>query len=165
MLETREVINVVFYILFAWYCILNVLNNLLTVAGEIVQSVLTSSESIAALKKLPEGMMDRYDKAGKPPPSLIYTDRDCCSSQGGSKLKELFSEWYTLSVRLDFWHYMRRLTLAVSSESHPLYATFMSRLSSSIFEWDMEDYNLLCRAKKGQLQQAGVKDPSDSAIR
>lgn len=41
----------------------------------------------------------------------------------------------------------------------------MARLSAAIFEWDESDYSLLCKAKRGELIQSGVKDPSDSAVR
>jgi len=51
-----------------------------------------------------------------------------------------------------------------SSESHPLYGTFMSHLSTCLFEWDEADYQLLARAKRDELNQAGVTNPSESAI-
>lgn len=89
--------------------------------GEIVQSVLTSSESAVSLKKLADGLMSRYEKAGQTAPAVLYTDRDCCSSDGSSKYKELFGKWPNLEVCLDIWHFMRRLAVAVTSESHPLY--------------------------------------------
>ena len=116
--------------------------------GEIVQSVLTSSESAVSLKKLADGLMSRYEKAGQTAPAVLYTDRDCCSSDGSSKYKELFGKWPNLEVCLDIWHFMRRLAVAVTSESHPLYGVFMARLSAAIFEWDEGDYNLLCSAKR-----------------
>ena len=47
----------------------------------------------------------------------------------------------------------------------PLYGTFMARLSGCIYEWDEEDYNLLMRAKGGELTQAGVRNPSSTAIK
>ena len=60
---------------------------------------------------------------------------------------------------------MRRLARGCISESHPLYGTFMSQLSRCIFEWDERDLNLLMEAKKGKLIQAGLSDPSPSAVR
>lgn len=51
-------------------------------------------------------------------------------------LQILFSQWDGLQVRLDYWHFMKRLGRACTSESHPLYGTFMMQLSSCIFEWD-----------------------------
>lgn len=60
---------------------------------------------------------------------------------------------------------MRRLGRGCSSESHPLYGTFMSRLSTCLFEWDEADYQLLAKAKRGELIRAGVTNPSESAIR
>ena len=41
----------------------------------------------------------------------------------------------------------------------------MGSLSSCIFEWDEMDYEKLMEAKRGQLKNAGVSDPSPSAIR
>ena len=97
---------------------------------------------------------------------MLYTDRDCCI-QGGrpSKYQQLFSSWEGLQVRLDIWHYMRRITGAVTSESHPLYGLFMSRLSSLIFEWDAGDLQRLIEAKKAKLMRAGVPNPEDTAAR
>ena len=60
---------------------------------------------------------------------------------------------------------MRRLALGCTTESHPLYSTFMANLSNSIFEWDQADYSLLCSAKKAELTAAGVPCPSESAVR
>lgn len=99
-------------------------------------SVLTDSESFSSLKRMAEGLMCRYKTAQQPPPKILYTDRDCCSlGHGVSKYNELFSEWTDLAVRLDAWHFMRRLARGVSSESHPLYGEFLRKLLSSIFEW------------------------------
>ena len=52
-----------------------------------------------------------------------------------------------MQVRLDIWHFMRRLARGCSTESHPLYGVFMAKLSSCIFEWDSEDYERLLEAK------------------
>ena len=60
---------------------------------------------------------------------------------------------------------MRRLARGCTSESHPLYGTFMAQLSGCIYEWDEEDYDLLMRAKGGELTQAGVQNPSSTAIK
>ena len=97
--------------------------------GEIVQSVLTCSEGIPTLQKLADGLVERYSKAGQPPPVLLYTDRDCCCTDGPSKYQILFKEWDGLQVHLDIWHYMKRLAGGCTMESHPLYGTFMARLS------------------------------------
>ena len=60
---------------------------------------------------------------------------------------------------------MRRIAKGCRSESHVHYGTFMGSLSSCIFEWDAMDYEKLMEAKKGQLMNAGVRNPSASAIR
>ena len=59
-------------------------------------------------------------------------------------------------VRLDVWHFMRRFAPGYCSESHALYATFMSRLSACAFEWDTKDLQRLYAAKRGQLSASGV---------
>ena len=70
-----------------------------------------------------------------------------------------------VQIRLDIWHFMRRLAKGCTSESHPLYGIFMSKLSQCIFEWDSDDYNLLMSAKRSEMRLAGLVNPSDSAIR
>ncbi|GFO37247.1 protein aig1-like [Plakobranchus ocellatus] len=67
-----------------------------------------------------------------------------------------FPQQHGLVVRLDIWHFMRRLASCVSSESHPLYATFMSKLSSCIFRWDEDDVAALRRTKSIELQSCGL---------
>lgn len=133
--------------------------------GLILQSVVTASESNESLMSLADGIVKRYADAQVHPPSILYTDRDCCSMSGPSKFKVLFSEWPNLHIRLDIWHFMRRLAFGCSSEAHPLYGVFMSQLSGCIFEWDDRDYNKLLLAKKGQLKATGLKSPSEAAVR
>ena len=48
--------------------------------------------------------------------------------------------------------------------SHPLYGTFMSRLSSVIFDWGREDFKHLMSAKKGEMVAVGILNPSPSAV-
>ena len=55
---------------------------------------------------------------------------------------------------------MRRLARGCSSESHPLYATFMGKISNCIFEWDPSDVDVLRAAKREELVQEGVQRPS-----
>ena len=59
-------------------------------------------------------------------------------------------------MRLDIWHFMRRLAGGCTSESYLLYGVFMSRVSSAIFEWGRDDYEKLVSAKLGELRNAGV---------
>ena len=60
---------------------------------------------------------------------------------------------------------MTRLSKGCSSESHPLFGTFMRSLSSCIFVWDQDDFDRLVAAKRGELMGAGVSAPSPAAIR
>ena len=56
----------------------------------VLQSVVTTSESTLILNKMADGLMKRFRDASKPEPLVIYTDRNCCSMLGSSKLCELF---------------------------------------------------------------------------
>ncbi|KAI9551146.1 hypothetical protein GHT06_005020 [Daphnia sinensis] len=80
--------------------------------GEIIISVLTTSESLTNLKPLPHS-------------SVLYTEN--------------------LLVRMNSWHFMRRIAKACSNESHPLYGLFMQ--------------------KEGELKKAGVSKPSIAAVK
>ena len=70
---------------------------------------------------------------------------------------------FVTQVRLDIWHFMRRMAQGCESESHPLYGKFIGSFSSCIFEWDEADYNRLMSAKREELIGAGVRDPSPAA--
>lgn len=118
-------------------------------SGQVLMSVLTAAEG-HGLQQMTRGLVRRYQQAGKEPPQLLYVDKDCCSASGGSAAAALFPDWTQLVVKLDIWHYMRRLAAMVTTESHPLYGHFMRRLSSSIFVWDQQDMALLKRAKEAK---------------
>ncbi|CAH3172189.1 unnamed protein product [Porites evermanni] len=98
------------------------------------------------------GLVERYRNSNVPPPKLLYVNRDSYST----KLKSHFHEWSNLVIRLDVWHFMRRFAAGCCSESHALYATFMSRLSACVFEWDTKDLQRLYAAKRGQLSSSEV---------
>ena len=55
--------------------------------GEIVKCILTTSEGRGALQEFAHNLMLRYERA--PEPTVIYTDRDCCSADEESKLRSL----------------------------------------------------------------------------
>lgn len=97
--------------------------------------------------------------------TLIYfADRDCCSQYGTSKYRTPFHKW-DLVVRLDIWHFMRRLAGGCTTESHPLYGMFMSKMSAAIFEWDKDDFDHLVSAKRAEMVSTGISSPSESAVR
>nr|XP_055075103.1 uncharacterized protein LOC129454565 [Misgurnus anguillicaudatus] len=118
--------------------------------GQVLVSVLTAAEG-HGLHPMAAGLMKRYREAGEAAPKVMYVDRDCCSLHGKSQVKVMFSEWDELKVRLDIWHFMRRFAAGVTTEAHPLYGTFMARLSMCIFQWDSDDVAALHRAKEGEL--------------
>ena len=112
-------------------------------------SVLTDSEG-DGLVDMAAGLMKRYQEAGVLEPKLLYVDRDCCSR----KLQTTFRDW-TVLVRLDICHFMRRFAIGCASESHALYPVFMSQLSTCIFQWDVADLQRLRDAKKAEFQFRG----------
>ena len=107
------------------------------------------------------GIIRCQEMAGTPPSVLLYTDCDCC---GEKKVSSLFTAWQELHVCLDAWHFMRRFAAGCTTDSHPLYGTFMAQLSQCIFEWRGEEFNLLKRAKAAQLVKSSVQNPSDEDI-
>ncbi|KAL8622718.1 hypothetical protein ACOMHN_009352 [Nucella lapillus] len=134
--------------------------------GQVLMSVVTAQEG-EGLQAMADGLMQRYRQAAVQPPQVLYVDRDCCSQVPGrtGKAGRMFASWSALHVRLDIWHFMRRLACGVNTESHPLYAPFMGAMSVAIFTWDEEDFDALKAAKRSQLQEQGVVEPSDGDIR
>lgn len=59
---------------------------------------------------------------------------------------------------------MRRLSVCYTTDAHPLYAVFMSRLSKTNFRWDEQDVALLKRAKKAELIRKHISDPTDADV-
>ena len=58
---------------------------------------------------------------------------------GRPVVMERFKPWIT-SVRFDIFHFMWQFTKELTTQHHPLYGTFCSKLSSCIFIWDKNDY-------------------------
>lgn len=167
--------------------------------GEVVLSVLTESESMASLKKMADGLIDRYEvrmrrcvinfsliqiqqRRSHTPNSPLHRQGVLFSARSiqvpGTNmietscplncvcltLQELFARWEGLEVRLDIWHFMRRLSRGCCSESHPLYGTFLSQLSLCIFEWDKGDLDLLKSARRAAMVQEGIPNPSQRVV-
>jgi len=75
-----------------------------------------------------------------------------------------FRPWKSV-VRLDVFHFMRRFTKGLTTEHHPLYGTFCSKLSTCIFEWDKEDILKLKEAKRAELKEKrGRHVPTDTQV-
>ena len=105
--------------------------NVVTELGQVLVCVLTASEGVG-LAPMAEGLTKRYSDAGVSPPKLLYVDRDCCQGRAG-KVKDLFKHWPDLVIRLDIWHFMRRLAVGCTTEAHPLYGVFLGQLLECIF--------------------------------
>ncbi|XP_038588681.1 uncharacterized protein LOC119913343 isoform X2 [Micropterus salmoides] len=131
--------------------------------GQVLTSVLSVQEG-PGLDKMVSGVMERYSRACVPPPVLLYVDCGCCVSEGESKLQTRFAQWPDIHIRLDIWHFMKRLAIGCTTDAHPLYPTFMGYLSACIFEWDAGDLSLLRQAKKEQLRQEGVPALTDLLV-
>jgi len=113
--------------------------------GQVLQSVLTAGEG-SGLEPMAHGIVNRFRTAEMDPPKLLYVDSHCC---GASRLMDIFRDaWPELDVRLDVWHFMRRLAVGVTTDTHRLYPTFMGQLSMAIFQWDKEDLARLKLAKR-----------------
>ncbi|TDH00137.1 hypothetical protein EPR50_G00184770 [Perca flavescens] len=131
--------------------------------GQVLNSVLTTGEG-AGLDDLCQGIVKRYSDADEPQPDAIYVDRDCCSETGVGPILTWFRPW-TSTVRLDIFHFMRRFTKGLTTEHHPLYGTFCSKLSTCIFEWDKEDIHQLKEAKRAELKKKHQGHvPTDSQV-
>lgn len=127
--------------------------------GQVLVSVLTVTEG-EGLKPLVDGLIERYVRGNVNPPILMYVDRDCC----GDKFRKMFQLWPDMTIRLDIWHLMRRFADGCSSNSHPLYGTFMAHLSGCLFEWDREDVDRLREAKRSELLAEGIANLSAGAL-
>jgi hypothetical protein len=65
-------------------------------------------------------------------------------------------------VRLDIWHFMRQFASACSTESHPLYAVFLTSLSRCIFVWNASDVASLMEAKRADLSGGSCMSDDDA---
>lgn len=128
--------------------------------GQVIMSVLTAGEGYG-LDLMIRGLICRYEDAGVPPPEVLYVDRDCC---GTNAVHTMFSAWTHMQIRLDMWHFMRRFGSACSTDSHPLYAGFMSRLSQCLFVWREEDVRALVEAKRAELAQKHLQLPNPADV-
>ncbi|XP_069383419.1 uncharacterized protein [Paralichthys olivaceus] len=131
--------------------------------GQILMSVLTAQEG-AELDLMAADLVKGYQQARVDPPVALYVDCGCCAEAEETKLKARFSGWPALSIRLDIWHFMRRLALGCATDAHQLYPLFMSRLSACIFDWDATDLALLRVAKRQQLQSQGLSSITDTDL-
>nr|XP_021326567.1 uncharacterized protein LOC101885087 [Danio rerio] len=131
--------------------------------GQVLISVLTAQEG-AGLDRMVDGLVRRYQEAGVDPPAVLYVDCGCCTDVGETKLKARFRGWPELTVKLDIWHFMRRIAVGCTTDAHQLYPIFMSRISACIFEWDAADVSLLRQAKRALLMSQGWPALTDADV-
>lgn len=128
--------------------------------GQVLMSVLTVGEG-SGLKQMLDGLVTRYRNAGVPPPKALYVDRDCC---GASSVHKYLEAWPFLHIRLDIWHFMRRFPYGCTTDKHQLYSVLMGKLSQCIFKWDETDLNLLKTAKRAEMIQQCIQNPSEDDV-
>ncbi|XP_070539244.1 uncharacterized protein [Ptychodera flava] len=130
--------------------------------GQVLISVLAAAKGGGGLNSMINGIVQRYSRANKPPPDLLYVDKNCCDIR--NRLKIMFPGWPDLKIRLDISHFMRHFAAACTSDSHQLYDTFMQLLSSCIFEWSSEDLERLKAATRAQMVLEKGVNPSDQDV-
>lgn len=59
---------------------------------------------------------------------------------------------------------MRRFSTVRSKESHPLYGTFMKKISAAMFEWEPTDVESLGKAEPNELLLVGIKNPTPETV-
>ena len=109
-----------------------------------------------------QGIVQRYQLHGMAEPVALYVDRDCCSLSGKPQILSLFEPW-TCDVRLDAFHFIKRLAAGLITDAHILHASFMGQLSECVFAWDLEDINRLTDAKRAELRLKGL-DPTNEYV-
>lgn len=129
--------------------------------GQVLMSVMTTGEG-HSLTPMLVGVINRYTKAEVSSQEIVYVDRDCC---GASPLQQVLtaSTWNTV-IRLDIWHFMRRIATGCTTDSHQLYSSFMGLLSNCIFHWDEQDLSCLVKSKRNELTAQHVFIKSDTGI-
>ena len=133
--------------------------------GQVLNCLLTIKE-FGGIKSMVRGLVHRYKKRGKAAPSVLYTNRDCCSSAPGQpgKVQQMFIAWPDLNVCLNIGHFMRWLAVGCSTYAHQLHGTFMAMMASCILELDPMDMVALQKAKKAELISQPLHNPSDASI-
>ena len=132
--------------------------------GQVLNSVLTAQDG-PGLDWMVSGLIRRYSEASIAPPILLYVDCGCCKETGGeSKLKARFNGWPGLVIRLEIWHFFRRLAAGCTTDAHALCPISMAKLSVCLFEWAPEDVALLRHAMREELRREGVPSISEAMV-
>ncbi|KAK0139748.1 hypothetical protein N1851_023342 [Merluccius polli] len=121
----------------------------------VIMSVLTASEGYG-LGPMIGGLESRYKTLACLLPRCCMST-DCC---GSTHLHKIFGSWDRMLLRLDIWHFMRRIAI----DSHSLYAGFMNQLSQCIFIWDEDDVRALTEAKRAELAPRHILPPTPADV-
>ncbi|XP_036068024.1 uncharacterized protein LOC112151922 [Oryzias melastigma] len=62
-------------------------------------------------------ILNSFEAAVVAPPVALYVDCGCCKEAGATKLQARFNQWPNLIIRLDIWHFMRRLAVGETFRS------------------------------------------------
>ena len=64
-----------------------------------------------------QGIVQRFTVAEEPEPQVIYVGRDCFNEAEVPPVLNLFQPWKS-EVRLDIFHFMRRITRALTTDHY-----------------------------------------------
>lgn len=67
-------------------------------------------------------------------------------------------------VKLDIYHFMRRLTSGCTKDAHALYPVFTVPLKNAAWQSGHRDVALLCQAKREQLKRQGVPGITEKLV-
>ncbi len=81
-----------------------------------------------------------------------------------SEMKARFGGWPDLHIRLDVWSFILRLAAGCTSDAHPFYSAFLTRLSACIFQWDPLDIALLRQMKREHLEHEGMPNVTNDLV-
>ena len=134
----------------------------------ILSFVLVNDDSTDQLEDLIEAIAKRYEDAQQPPPHTIYQDKECCSGirETGSsvhvvdersppqhthrretKMLKLYRRLNPFIVlKLDIFHWMRRLLRGITNEKHAFVPGFFREIRLAVFVLFKEDFDRLIQA-------------------
>ena len=119
----------------------------------ILSFVLVNNDSTEDLEDMVDSISLRYEEAQQLPPSIIYQDKECCSGKKKSlvsvgesssdttsqhcKETKMLKLWRRLNpsivLKLDIFHWMRRLLRGITNEKHIFVPGFFREIRLAVF--------------------------------
>ena len=131
----------------------------------ILSFVMVNDDSTEQLEDLVEAIALRYAEAQEPPPHTIYQDKECCSgfretvapvhviddlcrtNRRETKMLRLFRRLNpSIVLKLDIFHWMRRLLKGITNEKHAFVPGFFREIRMAMFVLFKEDFDRLLQA-------------------